>query len=97
MLHAWVVRGEWAARVADGETGHQVIDRVTAALDTIARDNPRRTVVLVGHVASLTAGLAAVCRLGSEIWGAPLPPATPFLIHRHQQAWHCPHWPATTR
>jgi broad specificity phosphatase PhoE len=77
VLHAWLVRGELTARVADGETGHQVLARITAALGTIAADNPGRTVALVGHVASLTAGLAATCRLGASLWGTPLPPATP--------------------
>jgi alpha-ribazole phosphatase/probable phosphoglycerate mutase len=95
VLHAWVVHGDLSARVVDGETGHQVIGRITAALDTIAEDNPGRTVVLVGHTASLTAGLAAACGLGATVWGTPLPPATPFLIQRHHGSWHCPHWPQT--
>ncbi len=93
VLHAWVVHGQLAARVADGETGHQVLARITTALGTIAADNPGRAVVLVGHTASLTAGLAAACCLGPSVWGRPLPPTTPFLIQRRRHAWHCPQWP----
>jgi alpha-ribazole phosphatase/probable phosphoglycerate mutase len=96
VLHAWVVHGDLAARVADGETGHQVIARVTAALTTIADTNPAATVVLVGHTASLTAGLATACHLGAHVWGAPLPPATPFLIHRQHRTWQCLDWPPAT-
>jgi broad specificity phosphatase PhoE len=93
VLHAWVVHGELAARVADGETGHQVLTRITTALNTIAGDNPGRTVVLVGHTASLTTGLAAACRISPNVWDRPLPPAMPFPIRRQSHAWHCPRWP----
>jgi alpha-ribazole phosphatase/probable phosphoglycerate mutase len=96
VLHAWVVRGDLAARVADGETGHQVIARVTAALTTIADSNPAATLVLVGHTASLTAGVATACQLGARVWSAPLPPATPFLIQRHHRTWRCLGWPPAT-
>ncbi|MEN3356767.1 MAG: hypothetical protein V7637_749 [Mycobacteriales bacterium] len=97
VLHAWVVHRDLAARVADGETGHQVIARVTAALDTIADTNPAATVVLVGHTASLTVALATACQLGARVWGTALPPATPFLIQRHHRTWQCLDWPPAPR
>lgn len=93
VLHAWVVLGELNARVADGEDGHQVLARMTSALETIADGNPGGTVVLVGHVASLTAGLSALSGLGARVWGSPLPHAVPFRVDRHELTWRCVQWP----
>ncbi len=56
--------------------------------------DPGTTAVVVGHVASLTAALATICHLGTEIWGAPLPYAVPFLVVRTSNGWQCPSWPA---
>jgi broad specificity phosphatase PhoE len=93
VLHAWVVEQDLDQRVSDGETGHQVVARVTTALQKIARDHPGETVALVGHVASLTVGLGRLCALGSQVWGTPLPHAQLFLVEWDGHAWHCPAWP----
>jgi alpha-ribazole phosphatase/probable phosphoglycerate mutase len=69
------------------------VRRVGSALRIVANQNPGGTVVLVGHVASLTAGLSALCGLGAEIWGVPLPHAAPFLVERRQEGWRCTNWP----
>lgn len=95
VLRAWIVEQDLGQRVADGETGHQVVTRVTAAFQAIARTHPRETVAVVGHVASLTVALGQLCTLGSQVWGTPLPHAQPFLIERDGHAWHCPAWPTT--
>lgn len=94
MLRAWVVEQDLGQGAADGETGHQVVARVTAALQEIAGAHPGETVAVVGHVASLTVALGRLCSLGSGVWGAPLPHARPFLVEWDGQAWHCPTWPA---
>ncbi|MFI0351090.1 histidine phosphatase family protein [Actinomadura sp. 9N407] len=93
VLHAWVVEHDLGQRVSDGETGHQVIARVTAAFQQIAGAHPGETVAVVGHVASLTVALGRLCALGSQIWGTPLPHARPFLIEWDGHTWHCPAWP----
>jgi broad specificity phosphatase PhoE len=93
-LHAWVVEQDLGRRAADGETGHEVVARVTAALRTIASAHPGGTVAVVGHVASLTVALGRLCSLGSTVWGTPMPHARPFLVEWDGQAWHCPTWPA---
>lgn len=91
VLRAWVVGGELGRRVGDGESGHEVLARMGAALDLVA-DRPGRPVV-VGHVASLTVVASVLCGLGAAVWGAPLPHAVPFVLRRDGTRWHCPSWP----
>jgi broad specificity phosphatase PhoE len=93
VLHAWVVEQDLEQRVADGETGHQVVARVTAAFQKIAGAHRGETVAVVGHVAGLTVTLGRLCVLGSRVWGTPLPHARPFLVVWDGHAWHCPAWP----
>lgn len=94
VLRAWVVEQDLGRRVADGETGHQVVARVTAAFRKIASAHPGETVAVVGHVASLTVALGRLCSLGPGVWGTPLPHARPFPVEWDSHAWHCPTWPA---
>lgn len=95
VLHAWVVERDLESRVADGESGHDVLARTTGAFRDIARAHPGGTVAVVGHVASLTVALSHLCGLGGSVWGAPLPHAEPFLVtyDHERRAWHCPAWP----
>ena len=92
VLRTWVVDGGLDARVADGESGHAVVARVTTALRAIAAENFGTVVALVGHVASLTAGLSALCGIGEDIWGRPLPHAVPFRVHTDGLVWRS-EWP----
>ena len=94
VLRSWVVDGRLDERVADGETGHDVLARTTTALERITRHHPGETVAVVGHVASLTLALSRLCALGASVWGAPLPHAEPFLVEPDGTQWHCPAWPA---
>ncbi|WP_217919286.1 histidine phosphatase family protein [Actinomadura sp. BRA 177] len=96
VLHAWIVHQDLAQRVADGETGHQVVTRMTTALQRITAAHPDETVALVGHVASLTITLSRLCGLGAEVWGTPLPHAHPFLTEWDGTTWQCPTWPRPT-
>jgi len=93
MLRAWIVEQDLGPRVADGESVHQVVARVTAAFQKIVSTHPGETVAVVGHVASLTVTLGHLCALGAQVWGTPLPHARPFLVEWDGQAWHCPTWP----
>ncbi|NES38296.1 histidine phosphatase family protein [Micromonospora sp. PPF5-17] len=93
VLHSWVVDGNLDDRVADGENGHQVRERVTDAFAQIALAASGGTVAVVGHVASLTVGLGLLCGLGRHVWGAPLPHATPFLVAQEAGIWRCVSWP----
>lgn len=93
VLRSWVVDGDLDPRVADGEDGHAVVDRMARALDAIADAHAGATAVVVGHVASLTAAIATICHLGTQVWGAPLPYAVPFLVVRTADGWQCPSWP----
>ncbi len=94
VLRAWVVEQDLGHRAADGETGQQVVARVTAALQQIAGAHPGESVAVVGHVASLTVALGRLCCLGAGVWGTPLPHARPFLVEWDGYAWHCLTWPA---
>lgn len=97
VLRAWVVDKDLNRRVADGETGHEVVTRIATSFQAIAAHNAGATVAVVSHVASLTTGLGALCNLGATVWGTPLPHAKPFLIEWTGTTWHCPAWPAATR
>ncbi|MEU5988001.1 histidine phosphatase family protein [Spirillospora sp. NPDC047418] len=95
VLRAWVAERDLAQRVADGESGQEVVARMTAALLRIAAAHAGETVALVGHVASLTVAVSRLCALGAGVWGTPLPHAHPFLIERRGERWTCPAWPVT--
>ena len=47
VLRAWIVEQDMGQRIADGETGLQVVTRVTAAFQAIARTHPSQTVAVV--------------------------------------------------
>ncbi|NUW33331.1 histidine phosphatase family protein [Nonomuraea sp. SMC257] len=96
VLRSWIVEGDLGEAVADGEDGHAVTARVAAALTSIAAEHAGETVAVIGHVASLTTGLSALCGLGRQVWGAPLPHAVPFLVEWDGRAWQCPSWPSGT-
>lgn len=95
VLRAWVVERDLRQRVADGETGQHVLDRMTAAFQQITDTHPGETVVLVGHLASLTLALSRLCALGPRVWGSILPHARCFLLEWDGQTWRCPIWPVT--
>ena len=96
VLRAWVVEHDLGQRVADGETGHDVIARMTEAFQLIADHHQSETVAVVGHVASLTVALGQLCALGALVWGTPLPHAEPFLVEWDGRSWHCSAWPGAT-
>ena len=91
VLRSWVVDGDLDRRVADGETGHEVLTRMTTALARVAAEGGSPAVI--GHVGSLTLALSVLCGLGGAVWGAPLPYAVPFVVHWDGSRWHCPRWP----
>lgn len=93
VLRSWVVERDLSARVADGESGHEVVARVRTALAMIVHDHRGRAVAVVGHVASLSVALNELCRLGGTIWGTPLPHAVPFLVEENGDSWECVSWP----
>ena len=48
-LHSWIL-GDLDDRVADGETGHQVTERMTAALTAIADEAAGSPVIVIGQI-----------------------------------------------
>ncbi|WP_306796172.1 histidine phosphatase family protein [Nocardia sp. XZ_19_369] len=94
VLRRWIVDRQLERRVADGESGTQVLARMTTALEQIRRAHEGESVVLVGHVASLSVTLAQLCGLGARVWGHPLPHAAPFLVEWDGRSWQCRSWPA---
>ncbi|MGN9789323.1 histidine phosphatase family protein [Nonomuraea sp. ZG12] len=93
VLRSWIVDGDLGEAVVDGEDGHAVTARIVAALTSIAAEHPGETVAVIGHVASLTTGLSALCGLGQRVWGAPLPHAVPFVVEYDGRSWQCSSWP----
>ncbi|MCP2351816.1 histidine phosphatase family protein [Nonomuraea roseoviolacea] len=96
VLRSWIVDGDLGEAVADGEDGHAVTARIVGALTSIAAGHAGGTVAVVGHVASLTTGLSALCGPGLKAWGAPLPHAVPFPVEYDGRSWRCPSWPSPT-
>ncbi|WP_245745713.1 histidine phosphatase family protein [Nocardia altamirensis] len=94
VLRAWIVDRDLRQQVADGESGLQVVARMTSAFQRIAATHPGETVIVVGHVASLSVAVARLCPSGPQIWGAPLPHAKPFLLELDHETWHCRSWPS---
>lgn len=95
VLEAWIVHSDLSVRGADGETGHAVSSRVTAALTAIAAACADRPAIVVGHVASLTTAISVLCGNGRSLWGAPLPHAIPFPLTREGARWQV-QWPTRT-
>jgi broad specificity phosphatase PhoE len=93
VLEAWVVDGDLERRIADGETGHDVLARMRTALDGIAAEHAGERAAVIGHVGSLTLALSVLCGLGSAVWGAPLPHAVPFAVQVEGPRWSCKDWP----
>ncbi|NUW46671.1 histidine phosphatase family protein [Nonomuraea rhodomycinica] len=94
VLRSWIVDADLGEAVADGEDGHAVTARIVTALTSIAAGHAGGTVAVVGHVASLTTGLSALCGLGRQVWGAPLPHAVPFAVEYDGRSWQCLSWPS---
>ncbi|MGW2149871.1 histidine phosphatase family protein [Nonomuraea bangladeshensis] len=92
VLRSWIVDGNLEEAVSDGEDGYAVTARIVGALTSIAAQHPGETVAVVGHVASLTTGLNALCGFGQQVWGAPLPHAVPFAVEYDGRSWQCT-WP----
>lgn len=94
ILRSWIVHGDLSVRLMDGESGHQVVQRMTIALNEIAEACQDPPVIVVGHVASLTVGISALCHNGPSLWGQPLPYATPFPLIRRPTGWQV-QWPGS--
>lgn len=98
VLRAWVVDGDLDRRVGDGESGHEILARMRAALDLVADRHSAGAAgaerpAVVGHVGSLTLVASVLCGLDGTVWGTPLPNAVPFVLRRDGSRWHCPDWP----
>jgi alpha-ribazole phosphatase/probable phosphoglycerate mutase len=81
VLRAWVVEQDLGRRAADGETGQQVVARVTAAFQQIAGAHPRETVAVVGHAAHRLGGALRARRRGRR--DAQLRPPRPVTGAGH--------------
>lgn len=95
VLRAWITEGDLTARVPGGESGEEVRHRFAVTMTTIATVHAGRTVAVVSHVGTLTVGLLALCAdLGpDDVWGHPLPCATPLTVTYTGSTWHCGPWP----
>jgi alpha-ribazole phosphatase/probable phosphoglycerate mutase len=93
VLRSWVSAADLGDHIDDGEDGYAVVSRVARAFQKIEHKAHGSTVVVIGHVASLTAGLSKMCDLGMSVWGLPLPHAVPFAVERRGDRWWCDAWP----
>ena len=94
VLRTWVVDGGLDARVADGETGHAVVARVTAALRTIAAENQGAVVALVGTRRQPHRRALRVCAGSARTSGVGrCRTRCPSGSHTDGRTWRCPEWP----
>ena len=96
VLRQWIVCGNLSIRLMDGETGHEVALRMTSALNEIGATCHDSLAIVVGHVASLTVGVDALCQNGPALWGKPLPYATPFVLTVSSEGWYV-QWPDSSQ
>jgi broad specificity phosphatase PhoE len=98
VLRAWIVEGDLSARVPGGESGEEVRHRFTQAMTTIAAVHAGGAVAVVSHVGTLTVGLLSLCTdlTPADVWGHPLPGATPLTVMHADTTWRCGPWPPTT-
>jgi len=96
VLRQWIVDGTLSARLPDGETGQDVALRMKAALNDIGARCQDDLAIIVGHVASLTVGVSALCHNGPALWGRPLPHATPFELTVTSEDWQV-QWPSSSQ
>ena len=96
VLWQWIVCGNLSVNLMDGETGQEIVLRMTSALHEIAAQCPDSLAIVVGHVASLTVGVSALCHNGPALWGKPLPHATPFVLTVSREGWHV-QWPDSSQ
>jgi broad specificity phosphatase PhoE len=96
VLRAWITEGDLAARLPGGESGFEVRARFGTAMTAIAAAHAGADVAVVSHVGTLTVGLLALCDdlTSDQVWGLPLPNATPLTVTFDGTSWHCAPWPA---
>jgi broad specificity phosphatase PhoE len=95
VLAAWLNEGRLDACLPGGETGNQVVSRFVAALEKIAARHQGSTVVLVGHVGTMTVGLVELCDdlHAADVWGRPLPHGAAVRVTATGADWSCTDWP----
>ncbi len=96
VLRQWIVDGNLSDRLMDGETGHAVALRMEGEFQRIAAECCGSLAIVVGHVASLTVVISALCHNGPALWGKPLPHATPFLLAVDSEGWQV-QWPDSSQ
>lgn len=96
VLQQWIVCGNLSVCLMDGETGQEVALRMKSALTEIAAKCHDSLTIVVGHVASLTVGVSALCQNGPALWGKPLPHATPFVLTVSSEGWQV-QWPDSSQ
>ncbi len=96
ILRQWIVDGNLSVRLTDGESGHEVALRMKSVLNEIAAKCHDRLAIVVGHVASLTVGVSALCHNGPALWGKPLPHATAFDLTASSEGWQV-QWPDSSQ
>lgn len=92
VLKQWIVCDNLSERLPDGESGHSVATRMRSAFCEIATNCQDSLAIVVGHVASLTVGVSALCGSGPSLWNKPLPYAVPFPLTLGSNGWRV-QWP----
>ncbi len=95
VLRRWIVDGDLDAKLPLGETGRSVVGRFQASMERIAKAHAGKTVVVVTHVGTMTAGLVSLCAdlTAEQVWGRPLPHGTAVEATVTAGEWSCRFWP----
>lgn len=81
--------GDLARSCPGGETGKQVLARVSAALEEIADEHRGEAAVVVGHGGALALALPVLC---AGVTPVPLANAARVLVERDADGWTCHGW-----
>jgi broad specificity phosphatase PhoE len=93
VFHSWL-DGRLDLRVGDGETGHQVVARLSGVLQDVQDAHRGETVLVISHGGLLTLGLTVLSATLNPAWvsGRPLGPADLVEMAYDSAGWVCRAW-----
>ena len=90
----WLRAGDLTGGFDGGESGHQVVVRMTGALDSVARDAAGGTAVVVSHGGAIALWGVSVCPQISPAFVVEhlLDNCDVVELERRDDGWHCLRW-----
>jgi len=99
VFSAWWRDEDLSAGFPDGETGQQIVDRMRAALDSVADRHEGETTVVVSHGGAMAVGIQWLCENLDAVFVSQHILANCELVElrRDGDDWHCEVWAGLPR